>query len=159
MPSSASLHTLELRVPPVVLVLNLAICMWLVAEWFPAFAVAFQWSTATALVFVSLGAGVALAGVVAFRRAGTTVNPTAPEASSAMVATGIYRRSRNPMYLGFLLILAGWSLYLSHLLAALFLPVFVLYMNRFQIAPEEKALSAKFGAQYEQYVRQVRRWL
>jgi protein-S-isoprenylcysteine O-methyltransferase Ste14 len=67
--------------------------------------------------------------------------------------------SRNPMYVGLLLLLAGWALHLSHPLALLGLPAFVAYMNRFQIAPEERALRAKFGPAYEDYARAVRRWL
>jgi len=63
------------------------------------------------------------------------------------------------MYLGFLLVLLGWALYLSHPLAFAFLPAFVVYMNRFQIGPEEKVMRAKFGAEYCSYVSSVRRWL
>lgn len=133
--------------------------MWLVARWLPGFAIAVPWRVLVAAGCAVAGAVVALAGVVAFRKARTTVNPATPAASSTVVASGIYRRSRNPMYLGLLLVLAGWSLHLSHVLAMLFLPAFVLYMNRFEIVPEERALAAKFGARYDAYMRQVRRWI
>lgn len=82
-----------------------------------------------------------------------------PEASSAIVTTGIYRISKNPMYLGFLLTLAGLGLYLGNAVAALFLPAFVGYLNRFQIRPEERALLARFGAPFSEYMGRVRRWI
>jgi protein-S-isoprenylcysteine O-methyltransferase Ste14 len=82
-----------------------------------------------------------------------------PQQSSSLVATGIYRFSRNPMYPGFLLALLGWSVYLANWIAALLLPVFVVYMNRFQIQPEGRALLQKFGAQFSEYAAAVRRSL
>jgi protein-S-isoprenylcysteine O-methyltransferase Ste14 len=82
-----------------------------------------------------------------------------PESSSSLVVSGIYRWSRNPMYLGFLLGLLGWAIFLSNVLAFLFLPVFILYMNRFQIEPEEKALAVLFGKQFAAYKSRVRQWL
>jgi len=76
-----------------------------------------------------------------------------------MVTSGIYRLSRNPMYVGILLMLAAWAVYLANILSASWLPLFVGYMNRFQITPEENALLAKFGGAYASYLKTVRRWL
>ena len=92
-------------------------------------------------------------------RAGTTVNPIKPETAGSLVVSGIYRRTRNPMYLGFLLGLAGWAVFLSNALAFIFLPVFVLYLNRFQIRREERALASVFGKDFAAYQSKVRRWL
>ncbi len=114
---------------------------------------------ALALVLVGLGGSVALAGVIAFRRKRTTVNPLTPGASAAVVSNGVYRVSRNPMYLGFFLVLAGWALYLSNAGAALLLPAFWAYLTQYQIKPEERALLAKFGPEFAQYMARVRRWL
>jgi protein-S-isoprenylcysteine O-methyltransferase Ste14 len=108
---------------------------------------------------VLAGALTCLAGVCSFRRAKTTVNPMKLDSSSVLVASGIYKYSRNPMYLGFVLILFGWALFLSNALALLLLPAFVLYMSRFQIWPEERALLSLFGKDYKQYHAKVRRWL
>jgi len=72
---------------------------------------------------------------------------------------GIYRFTRNPMYVGLALVLLGWAALLSSPWALLGPLVFVLYINRFQIAPEERVLSAKFGAAYTEYIARVRRWL
>jgi len=73
--------------------------------------------------------------------------------------SGVYRLTRNPMYLGFLLVLLGWAIFLSNALAFLLLPAFIFYMNRFQIEPEEKALTSLFGQQFVAYTSRVRRWL
>ena len=101
----------------------------------------------------------AIAGVMAFRDKRTTVNPLTPSASSSVVSSSVYRVSRNPMYLGFLLALAGWAVYLSNAGAALLLPAFVAYLTQYQIKPEEHALLAKFGSEFAQYMSRVRRWL
>jgi protein-S-isoprenylcysteine O-methyltransferase Ste14 len=98
-------------------------------------------------------------GAASFRRARTTVNPLKPESASSLVASGVYRVSRNPMYVGLCLVLLGWAVMLSNVLAYAIVPVFVLYMNRFQIGPEEAALERVFGADYVAYRARVRRWL
>lgn len=150
--------SLELRIPPVAVVIIAAAGMAALSYGVSA-PVAIPARLPVALTLVVAGALVALAGVVAFRRHKTTVNPFTPELSSTLVATGIYRYSRNPMYLGFLLALIGWGVYLANGVAALLLPAFVVYMNRFQIAPEERALMDHFGQTFLAYARAVRRWL
>ena len=151
--------SLKLRVPPVAVVLIAAGLAWLLDRAAPPLRLAFPGSVAIASALAIAGALVAAAGVVQFRRARTTVNPMTPDAATSLVADGVYRRTRNPMYLGFLIALAGWVVYLANMASALVLPLFVLYMNRFQIAPEEHALAARFGRQFEDYRRAVRRWL
>ena len=112
-----------------------------------------------ALCLAVTGIAVALAGVLAFRRANTTVDPRVPQQSASLVIVGIYRYSRNPMYLGFLLLLAAYACYLQSWLAWALLPLFVLYMNQFQIKPEEHHLLQKFGSAYQAYLTKVRRWI
>lgn len=150
---------LELKVPPGVLVLLFAVAMRLSATLFPALAFALPGRGAVAAALFFAAAVVVAAGVIGFRRAGTTVNPMRPGAASRLVISGVYRRSRNPMYVAALLALAGWAAYLSHWLPLLFLPAFVAYLNRFQIAPEERALAARFGEEFAAYRGSVRRWL
>jgi protein-S-isoprenylcysteine O-methyltransferase Ste14 len=133
--------------------------MWLVAWLLPSLRWPFPGHQVLAVAAVVAGALTSAAGVVQFRRARTTVNPLTPEASSSLVVAGIYRGTRNPMYLGFLVALTGMALWLASPAALLVLPLFVLYMNRFQIVPEERALAARFGSSFEQYRRSVRRWL
>ncbi len=153
------MHVLELKVPPVALVLSMAALMWLASWAMPAFGLMFP---AHELFSVSVAvAGVVISGlgIASFRRARTTVNPMKPDSTSSLVVSGIYRLTRNPMYLGFLLVLLGWAIFLSNALAFLFLPAFIFYMNRFQIGPEEKALNSLFGQQFVAYTGRVRRWL
>jgi len=152
------MQALELKVPPVALVLLFAVMMWLLSASVPSLALALPWRILVALILWCAGFAIALAGLFEFRRAKTTVNPLTPEAASAIVTSGIYRYSRNPMYVGLLLALIGWDVWLSHLLAFALLPFFVVYMNHFQIEPEERALSVKFGGLYRDYRRSVRRW-
>ena len=150
---------LELKIPPLLVWLVMAGAMLGVASLAPELSFALAGSSAIALALVGLGGAVAIAGVLAFRAKRTTVNPLTPGASSTVVTSGVYRVSRNPMYLGFLLILAGWAVYLSNAGAAVLLPAFVAYMTQYQIKPEERALLAKFGSEFAQYVSRVRRWL
>lgn len=153
------MRSLELKIPPVVVWLALAGIQFGVARLAPGLSFTMPGRTPIALALAALGLGVALAGVAAFRRQGTTVNPLDPNASSSIVTSGVYRFSRNPMYLGFLLVLAGWAAYLSNAGAAALLAAFVAYMNAFQIKPEERALLAKFGSEFRQYMSRVRRWI
>ncbi len=151
---------LELKIPPLLLMLLFALGMWLLAPLTaPLSAQLALYTTVLALCLAVTGIAVALAGVLAFRRAKTTVDPRLPQQSSSLVLVGIYRYSRNPMYLGFLLLLAAFACYLQSLLALAFLPLFVLYLNQFQIKPEERFLQQKFGKDYQVYLHNVRRWL
>lgn len=133
--------------------------MWLAARVAPAADFPFPARQAIALGFATVGVGVAAAGVVSFRLAQTTVNPLKPETASSLVVSGIYRLSRNPMYLGALLVLIGWAVFLANSLAFIVAVTFVLYLNRFQIAPEEKALTTRFGPEFTAYCVKVRRWI
>jgi protein-S-isoprenylcysteine O-methyltransferase Ste14 len=150
---------LELKIPPLLVWLVIAGAMFGVAYSAPGLSFRLAGSSAIALALVALGGAVAFAGVIAFRAKRTTVNPLTPSASSAVVSSGVYRVSRNPMYLGFLLALAGWAVYLSNAGAVLLLPAFIAYLTQYQIKPEERALLAKFGSEFAQYMSRVRRWL
>jgi len=82
-----------------------------------------------------------------------------PEKASSLVTTGIYRFTRNPMYLGLLFVLFAWAVFLASVWALLGPVAFVFYIDRFQIAPEEAILAGMFGAAYTEYKARVRRWL
>lgn len=112
-----------------------------------------------ALALAICGATMACAGIITFRQRRTTINPLTPSASSSLVSSGVYRFSRNPMYLGYLLALTGWAVYLSNVVAVLLLPAFAAYLTKFQIKPEERALLTKFGPEFAQYMSRVRQWL
>jgi protein-S-isoprenylcysteine O-methyltransferase Ste14 len=150
---------LELRVPPPIVAACFALLMWLVATVIPAFEFELAERGAVALILAAAGLAIGIMAFLRFRQAKTTVNPFVPEESSALVTGGVFRCTRNPMYLGTLLILVAWALWLANAAAFLLLPLFILYVNRFQIVPEERALQARFGAEFERYRGSVRRWL
>lgn len=154
-----AMSSLELKVPPVLLIVLLGVTMSGAEQLFPEFQIMVPGAYFLALGFALGGASVALMGVVEFRKAQTTVDPRNPQKSANLVVAGIYRRSRNPMYLGFLLLLSAWAVYLANPLGFFALPFYVAYMNRFQIRPEERFMLQKFGEQYQAYMAQVRRWI
>jgi protein-S-isoprenylcysteine O-methyltransferase Ste14 len=150
--------SLESKVPPPAVVLVIGVFMWLTSRAAPSFDFGVPAPAAIAIVLGSAGFLTGILGVMTFRRAKTTVDPTKPRASS-LVTWGVYAMSRNPMYLGGLVMLFGWAVFLSNALTFAFLPAYVLYINRFQIGPEERALASLFGAPYLAYQARARRWL
>ena len=154
-----NLSGLELKIPPVIVVAISGWLMWVFALLLPGFGRVLPGRLAVAGLLVAAGVAVALAGVVAFRRSRTTVNPLRPETASSLVSSGIYRYTRNPMYLGMALVLLGWGVWLSNPASLIGLFAFVAYMNRFQIGPEERALAALFGEAFADYQARVRRWI
>jgi protein-S-isoprenylcysteine O-methyltransferase Ste14 len=153
------LRRLELRVPPPVVAALVALLMWFVAAAFPFLDFHLPGREVAAAALVILGLIIGIAAVLGFRRAKPTINPLTPQKSSALVVRGIYRWTRNPMYLAMLLVLAGWACIVSNWAALAMLPLFVVTLNRLQIEPEERALHARFGAEFQNYRRKVRRWL
>jgi protein-S-isoprenylcysteine O-methyltransferase Ste14 len=149
---------MALKVPPLLVVALAAASMWIIARLLPG-APGIPGGMPAAVVLTLTGLLVTMLGVVAFRRARTTVNPMDPGAATELVETGVYRFTRNPMYLGFGLVLLGWAVALSSLPALLSLAAYVLYIDRFQIAPEERALERVFGERYLAYRGRVRRWI
>ena len=147
------------RIPPPVWTLMFAVVMWFVAH--SKYAYSFEVPNRWAVVGILVGAGAvyAVTAVRQFSAAETTVNPLNPEKASSLVTDGIFAKTRNPMYVGLLMFLAAWTMWLQSLtniaVALLFIPV----MNFFQIKPEEKVLSELFGEEYEAYCRKVRRWI
>ncbi|GGW54589.1 methyltransferase family protein [Alishewanella tabrizica] len=150
---------LELKVPPIIQMVITASLMWILAVLLPTMSIAFFASALVALVLASIGVAVAILGVQAFLAADTTIDPRIPNQSSSLVTKGVYSISRNPMYVGFLLMLVGWGVFLFNIVSFLLLPLFVMYMNRFQITPEERYMRKKFGQEYSQYAAAVRRWV
>lgn len=147
------------RMPPLVLLVLAMALAWIAARAWPPGTWAMPGRTAVSLLLGAAGAAVALAGVLEFRRARTTVDPRHPERAGVLVHSGIYRVSRNPMYLGFALILAGWVARLGHVGALAVLVGYVLYIDVAQIEAEEAALRKRFGRAFEAYASRVGRWI
>ena len=153
------MRSLELKVPPPAVALVIGVLMWLLARAAPSLGFVIPASTLIAIILAVAGLAIAIAGVATFAKAKTTVNPTTPQASSSLVSWGIYKVTRNPMYLGLLLELTAWAIFLSNPLPFLLLPVYMIYINRFQIAPEERVLTKLFGSNFAAYQSRVRRWI
>lgn len=149
----------ELKVPPLLLTFFLGLVMWGIAFVTPGIAIPAFVRLACCGLLVSIGIAIIVSGALSFRRAGTTVNPTRPGSSTELVTGGIYRFTRNPMYVGMLLWLIAFGAWLANPWAMIPCVVFVLYMNRFQIGPEERALQTLFGDPYRTYTARVRRWI
>jgi len=149
---------LELKIPPLAVGFVCFVGMWIC----PAVLVLPLSSIVRWAGFgILLLSGFALlaTGARLFLKARTSLSPTMPSTASSLVVTGIYRYTRNPMYLGGLVMLSAWALWLAKLSACFFLPLFVVYLTRFQIIPEEKILRARFSTEYDDYIKRVRRWV
>ena len=153
------MHALELKVPPPIVALLIAATMWGVSVATPGTPLPVKIRLVATIAIALAGVAIAIAGVAAFRRAKTTVHPLKPETSSSLVTSGVYRFTRNPMYVGLTFVLLAWAVFLSSAWSLLGPLVFILYMTRFQIVPEERVLSGIFGAAYSEYQAKVRRWL
>jgi len=147
------------RIPPPLIALSLAALMWLVADYWPASVVQLQWQWVLAMELALAGIVVDLVALAHFRKSQTTINPLQPHKASSLVTEGVFQWSRNPMYVGMLLILTGWGVWLGSVVNVVWLVVFVVVINEWQIKPEEKALETLFGEEFRAYCRQVRRWI
>jgi protein-S-isoprenylcysteine O-methyltransferase Ste14 len=150
---------LALKIPPALLMLLFGALMWGLDWLVPGLRWPLTGHDWLAGVIMMLAVGLILAGIISFRLANTTVDPVHPEKASAVVSSGVYRYTRNPMYLGFLLMLLAMAVKLTNPLSLVLPVLFVWYMNRFQIIPEEHALEQLFAEEYRQYRQRVRRWL
>jgi len=151
--------TLDKKIPPPVVGALVAALMWSVSTLGPHWTLAPTVRYPLAGLLAAVGFGFDLAGLLAFRAARTTFSPLKPEKSSSLVTGGVYRVTRNPMYLGLALVLSGWAVWLAALLPWLGPVLFIAYITRFQIGPEERVLRGMFGEAYSSYAARVRRWL
>jgi len=119
----------------------------------------FQYQLSISLAVFFAGMLVLLVSGYLFRKANTTVNPMTPEKSTQLVTAGIYRYSRNPMYIGFLVWLLAAALFIGNLLSLLLLPLFIRLVNKLYIYPEEQALEKLFGDEFSVYKSEVGRWI
>lgn len=150
---------LEHKIPPPIVVLIVAAAMWPLASVAPFIPLDSFWRWIIAAGLAAGGLLIAYSGVRDFARAKTTINPVNIDAASALVTTGIFAYTRNPMYLGWTVVLLGWAVFLGGVWTVLGPIAFVAFVSRFQILPEEKALAGKFGSSYESYKKKVRRWI
>ena len=148
--------TLSNRIPPPVIA---AACALLIYAMRNLHRVSFVLQHVVAVLILFASLATMLLAVREFHRARTTINPLKPESASVLVQRGIFARSRNPMYLGLAGVLLAWTVFLGATAGFAVIAVFVIWMNRFQIRPEENAMAALFGAEFTKYRSRVRRWL
>ena len=151
--------TLELKIPPPVVAVLSAVVMYGIGRLAPAAELGIPVRTPIVMLLVAVALCILLLSLLSFRRHATTTNPMAPSGASSLVRSGVYRFTRNPMYLGMLLALTAWAVWLSNWLGFFVLAAFVAYITRYQILPEERALAAKFGSAFNEYASRVRRWI
>lgn len=149
------------RLPPPLIFLLTAGAMSLVTDLWPGAALPLplhaSWGLAASCGLISLM--LSFSATLSFHRAKTTVDPRHPEQTRTLITHGVYRLSRNPMYLALLLLLLGWALILANGIALLGLPLCFWYLDRFQVRTEEQLLQQRFTKEFHAYQRRVRRWL
>ncbi len=133
--------------------------MWLIAEFMTLPLMVLEVPGLFPLVVFLAGLAIEISAVALFRGADTTVNPMKPRNTARLVNAGIYRFSRNPMYLGVMLVLFSWMLWLGNIVNLAVLVLFVWYITRFQIIPEERVLAELFPDEFDAYRMRVRRWI
>ncbi|WP_306252385.1 isoprenylcysteine carboxylmethyltransferase family protein [Parvularcula sp. IMCC14364] len=148
-----------LKYPPVLQVFVSGLVAWGAARLLPALDIAIPLSREISVTLYIAGCAILAMSVGLFALAKTTVNPVEPNKATTLVTTGLYRVSRNPMYLAMLLIVTGWSIMQNNLAAFFSVVLFITTMTFFQIRPEEKAMQDLFGEDYKSYRQRVRRWL
>jgi protein-S-isoprenylcysteine O-methyltransferase Ste14 len=153
------MKSLEAKIPPPAVAAAIALAMWGISLLLPLLQISSALRLGATAVIGLAGIGFSAAGVLEFRRARTTLNPTKPEEASTLVSSGVFRITRNPMYVGLLCVLVAWAVFLASVWALLGPVVFVLCIGHFQIAPEERVLKKLFGSEYTDYQARVRRWL
>ena len=148
---------LKNKIPPPIVTLVFAALILFSTKWTPS--LEFSGQNLISLFFMIAGFIVLLIAISAFIKFKTTINPLKPEQASSLVMTGIFKFSRNPMYLGMLLLILSLWIKTGAILGFILVPGFMAYMNYFQILPEERAMKALFSGKYKVYCQQVRRWL
>ncbi|HHF3168291.1 TPA: isoprenylcysteine carboxylmethyltransferase family protein [Vibrio diabolicus] len=153
------MRKLELKVPPVAVFLLVILLMYGLTVLVPSLNISVPFVEVVVGGLTLLSGYMGIAGVHEFHKVKTTVNPVKPDTASSVVRTGVFSFSRNPMYMALLLLIIAIGLWWQHLSVVLCSVVFVSYMNRFQIKPEERVLERLFGEEYVDYKNHVRRWI
>ena len=150
---------LELKIiPPVQLIISAALMVSL-ATYLPQYHFALSVRLPVIILLILLASSIGILALYDFHKHQTTFHPHTPEKTSTVVDTGVFAYSRNPMYLSLALTLIALGVYLQNYSSFIIIPLFILYITRFQIIPEEKMLDKLFPKDYQAYCQKVRRWL
>lgn len=149
---------MKLKVPPIFVFLTFGALMYLLDKFLPVGYFDFFGRRYLVKGLLIIAVVIGTISLFQFFKSKTTIDPSNPSKASKLVSSGLYQYSRNPMYLGMLLMLLAWGLWLGNAFNVLLAAGFVAYMNKFQIIPEEEVLANLFGKEYAQYCALVRRW-
>jgi protein-S-isoprenylcysteine O-methyltransferase Ste14 len=133
--------------------------IWKLSELLPTHAIDTGIRHGIAYTLFGMAGAIDIWALLSFRKQKTTIDPRYPHKTSSIVTGGIYHYTRNPMYLGLVLILSAITIYFAARFGFFVVAAFILYMNVFQIRPEEEALEKQFGEEYLSYKTRVRRWI
>lgn len=147
------------KIPPPVLLLLFGVAMWFVAKSEFAYPVSVPFALFIAIGIAAIGIACSVTALRQFSAAETTVNPLKPDTATSLVQSGIFSKTRNPMYVGLFFVLLAWATWLQSLGNIAVLLIFVVALTELQIKPEEAALRTLFGVEYDQYCKRVGRWL
>lgn len=149
---------LQLKIPPPVYALGVGFAMWTVNTYSPIiYWIASPWNK-IGLVIIGLSFLLESSSLLLFLKKKTTPNPFKPENTNKLVTSGLYKYTRNPMYVGLLIILLGYAIWLGSATPFMVVPLFCWLITNMQIKPEEKILEEKFGQEYLDYKNKVKRW-
>ena len=148
---------LKTKIPPPIIAIAFIVILYISSLWMDRFI--FEGQSIFSLFIFILGLGCVLSASTQFRRINTTVNPLHPESASYLVVDGIFKFTRNPMYVGLCAVILAFGIYVGTWFVFILLPLFVVSINYLQIVPEEIALQKLFGDEYVSYCNSVRRWI
>ncbi|TYP92140.1 Protein-S-isoprenylcysteine O-methyltransferase Ste14 [Fodinibius salinus] len=150
---------MALKIPPALVFVIIAGLMHLVSLFLPFGSLTLSGAYWVAGLLMVAGGVLGVAGLLQFYRNGTSVDPHKPAEASTLVTDGIYQYTRNPMYLALFFLLIAYASILQNVLNLFILPLFIWYMNKYQIIPEEEIMEEKFSSKYLKYKSEVHRWL
>ena len=148
---------METKIPPPIVTLLFGLSIYFSRGIFQAVEV--KYSFYIAILLLILGLTVLISAVRLFRKDKTTVNPLSPEQATKLVTDGIFKYSRNPMYLGMAFILGSIAVFFNLIGGIILIALFYFYITKFQIIPEERAMSNLFSQDFDKYKQITRRWI
>ena len=151
---------MHLRIPPPIVALIGVLLIFLSKDYILILYLHPYLQNTLSILFLVIGFVIILSATKEFKKSNKTVNPMKPETSTSLVTSGIFKYTRNPMYLGLSSILLASCFYFSSLLGIIvYVPFFILYITVFQIIPEEEVMKSLFNDEYLDYCSKVRRWI
>ena len=148
---------MKTKIPPPILALIMIVIIYLSSLTVETFT--FSYQTVLGVLVVAIGLGCAVPSFRLFAKNKTTISPFTPSETTALVTSGMYRYSRNPMYLGLVLLTIAATIFFGTWLGIVIVVAFIFLLNLLQIIPEEEALLDIFGEEYVEYKKKARRWI